>query len=304
LAPSPTGSLHLGNVFSFVINWVIAKQNDWDVILRIEDIDGPRKKNETIEELIQVLQWLGLDWSGKPIIQTEHQEASNKMLQELKKKHLVYHCSLSRQEIAASLSAPHDEIVIAEPAYRPTDIQLHNEKVPEDSTNWRFMASNKTVTVSDECCGTHQFTSSQDFIIWTKSNVPAYQLAVVADDHRDQITHVVRGCDLLESTSWQEQLYSAMEWPIPKWFHHPLIVGEDGKRLAKRHGDTRISMYRDSGISSERIVGLIATWSNTQSERTPMSLNEFRQSFDISQLQRKNITCTKEDESWLLERSC
>jgi len=303
LAPSPTGSLHLGNAFSFVLNWTLAKQRGWDVILRIEDIDGPRKKTDSITETIHILQWLGLDWTGDALIQTEHLEASSAMLEKLVDLQLAYHCTLSRQEIHAALSAPHQESPLAEPSYRPKSIQSHNQDTPKESTNWRFVTTHQPVSFHDEIYGNQQFTSSQDFVVWTKSNAPSYQLAVVADDHRDKITHVVRGSDLLESTAWQQQLYSSMGWQQPSWMHHPLILGQDGKRLAKRHGDSRISTYRNHGIASDRIIGLIATWTNVQSARAPMSLYEFKQSFDINLVKPTNITFTKEDELWLFGSS-
>ena len=303
LAPSPTGSLHLGNAFSFVLTWTLAKQQGWDIILRIEDIDGPRKKTESITETIQTLQWLGLDWTGDAMIQTEHLQASSTMLETLVDLELAYQCTLSRQEIADALSAPHQESTFAVPSYRPKSIQSHNQDILRESTNWRFVTTQQPVSFHDEIYGDQQFTSSQDFVVWTKSNSPSYQLAVVADDHRDEITHVVRGSDLLESTAWQQQLYSSMGWQHPTWMHHPLILGPDGKRLAKRHGDSRILTYRNHGIASDHIIGLIATWTNVQSTRAPMSLHEFKQSFDINLVKPINITYTREDEQWLFDSS-
>ncbi len=267
----------------------------------MEDIDGPRKKSTAIEESIDILKWLGIDWDGEIIVQSDRVESHKAMLQELIKKELVYHCSLSRKELKNVLSAPHEIYTNKGPIYRPTDIKLHNSMTPNDSTNWRFVSNQTTHVVQDELCGTENYDTSHDFVVWTKDNTPTYQLAVVADDHHQHITHVIRGNDLLQSAAWQEQLYDAMGWDKPAWLHLPLIVGSDGKRLAKRHGDSRISTYRARGISAERIIGLIATWVFAQRDRTPMSLQKFLQTFDHTKLQPENIIFTKEDETWLLD---
>jgi glutamyl-tRNA synthetase len=103
----------------------------------------------------------------------------------------------------------------------------------------------------------------------------------------------------LQSTAWQEQLYSTMGWKIPQWFHHPLVVGRDGKRLAKRHGDSRISTLRSRGVPAERIIGLIAMWTNTQESLQPISLNQFTQSFEIESLTQEDIIFSKKEEAWL-----
>ncbi len=301
LAPSPTGSLHLGNIFSFLINWAIARQNNWTITLRIEDIDGPRKKTNTISQLLDELQWLGINWDEEPVIQSENLKSSQAMLQNLIAKDLVYHCSLSRKELKQVLSAPHSDNSLKQPSNRPSNIKLHNANKPNEQTNWRFISNQKPQTIRDELLGIQTYTSKEDFVVWTKSNVPAYQLAVVADDYRQDITHVVRGNDLMQSAFWQEQLYEAMNWRKPSWLHLPLIVGPDGKRLAKRHGDSRITLYRSRNVSPERIIGLIAMWTNTQQHLHPMTLASFLDTFAIQKVPTSNIMFTKEDETWLLE---
>ena len=301
LAPSPTGSLHLGNICTFVINWIIARQNNWEIVMRIEDIDGPRKQTNTITQTIDILQWIGLDWDGDIVIQSEELETSKAMLESLIKNNLVYHCLLTRKEIESVLSAPHSNATPKEPIYRPENVELHNSNQPNTSTNWRFITDHTMQIVHDELLGDVEFVTEQDFVVWTKNNMPAYQLAVVADDHRQEITHVVRGNDLLQSAAWQEQLYASMGWATPKWLHLPLIVGIDGKRLAKRHGDSRISTFRTLGVSPERIIGLLAMWTATQQEREPMTLETFTNTFMTQTLQESNIVLTQEDEAWLLE---
>ena len=299
LAPSPTGALHLGNICTFLLNWAIARQKNWEIVLRVEDIDGPRKKLESIEQSLDILKWVGIDWDGEVTIQSETLGPSQEMLASLIQRDLAYHCSLSRSELEHVQSAPHLESMECTPSYRPSNISKHNEHHSTESTNWRFVTDHSPQTIYDELLGIQEFTTEQDFVVWTKNNMPSYQLAVVADDHRQGITHVVRGNDLLQSAAWQEQLYNAMSWDKPTLIHLPMVVGPDGRRLAKRHGDSRISTYRTHNVSQDRIIGLIAMWTNTQSNREPMTINEFTTAFDLSNLNSQNIVFSEKDEAWL-----
>jgi glutamyl-tRNA synthetase len=301
LAPSPTGALHVGNLYAFLVNWAIARQRNWSVSLRIEDIDGPRKKKGASEELIKVLTWAGIDWDGEITYQSATCTEMNTTLTELKKLDAIYHCNLTRKEIEDSLSAPHVYPSGTSPIYRPDNVRLHNATTPMGQTNWRFVASTHPVSVHDEIQGTVSFTTANDFVLWSKDDMPSYQLAVVHDDHHQGITEVVRGNDLLQSAAWQKQIYSALNWVEPRWYHIPLILGIDGKRLAKRHGDSRIAYYVDNGVPIERIIGLIATWTNTRSTLSAMTTREFLQEFDFTTLPKHDILFTAEANKWLHE---
>ena len=121
----------------------------------------------------------------------------------------------------------------------------------------------EAIALTDEIAGPllhRPFDEVGDFVVWTKRGVPAYQLAVVVDDARQHVSDVVRGDDLLPSAGRQTLLYRALDHTSPRWWHVPLVLGEDGRRLAKRHGDTRLATYRDAGVPPERIVGLLAGW--------------------------------------------
>jgi len=277
----------------------MAKQYGWEIVLRIEDIDGPRKKKGMIEETIDLLKWIGLHWDIEASIQSEQLAPSSALLQELISKNCVYHCDLTRKELEDCLSAPHFSPTESGPAYRPKDIAHHNTNQPRNKTNWRFKSVESRMKIKDEISGEHTFTDITDFIVWTKDDMPSYQLAVVADDHQQGITDIVRGNDLLQSAGWQEQIYSIMHWKVPRWYHVPLVVGEDGKRLAKRHGDSRITTYRLRNVTQERIIGLIAMWAIPDYSRAPMELDDFVQAFDVNKLPAGSFQFTKEDESWL-----
>ncbi|MBT5365255.1 MAG: tRNA glutamyl-Q(34) synthetase GluQRS [Phycisphaerae bacterium] len=299
LAPSPTGALHIGNAFAFVINWALAKKKQWELLFRMEDLDGPRKKLETIQESIDILIWLGLTWDGPVHIQSDDLSQCKHALEELIRQDNAYHCCLSRAEIEESSLAPHTKLALHDGSIRPVDISKHNASHDNSHSNWRFCSSGNSRTIKDTLSGNMEFKVTDDFVIWTKSNMPSYQLAVIVDDHRQGITDVVRGKDLLQSAAWQEELYEALGWEAPRWWHLPLIVGPDGKRLAKRHGDSRISSYKTQGVSSERIIGLIANWCGVSTTLEPMSLDSFLQHFTLMHLPTTNITFSQKEELWL-----
>jgi glutamyl-tRNA synthetase len=309
LAPSPTGALHLGNARTFLLTWVIARQRGWRIVLRVEDLDTPRVKPGTIDAAIDTLRWLGVDWDEGPIIQSTDLVHHRRAMQTLASRGLVYPSNASRgavEEAAASLalSAPqegaHDVVYPASlrPAMRPVVFA-------DDGSNWRFVVEPGSTSVNDEVAGSRVFDVSTivgDFVVWTKRGTPSYQLAVVVDDHRQRVTHVVRGDDLLDSAARQTLLYRALGLgPSPAYLHLPLVVGSDGRRLAKRHGDTRVDMYRSRGVTSERMIGLIAFWSGVSARRTSMSAQELRHGFRLDTLPRGPVSFTPEDDAWLLE---
>ncbi|MEO1008858.1 MAG: glutamate--tRNA ligase family protein [Planctomycetota bacterium] len=309
LAPSPTGALHLGNARTFVVNWILARRRDWRVVLRIEDLDGPRVKPEAIGQTIEVLEWLGLDWDEGPILQSEDRERHMGAVAELAARGLAYPCALTRTEIEAAASAPHLGGAPASPPMRPVD--LRPAAFRDAGTNWRFVMPDREVQIDDACAArsVHRpLDDAGDVVIWTKRGMAAYHLAVVADDHAQGITHVVRGDDLLPSAAVQRCLYDALGiGPLPAYAHLPLVVGPDGRRLAKRHGDSRLVRYRDAGVPPERILGLLASWSVPDPDpgpaREPLDLEAFAARFDLDTMPRDPARFTPEDDAWLLGRS-
>jgi len=301
LAPSPTGSLHLGNACSFLINWAMARKNNWELILRMEDLVGPRIDLSSIKSTHAILTWLGIEWDGEPLLQSEDLAVYKKTLVRLIELSKVYHCKLTRKEIEQASSAPHAGDPYGKKEIRPSDVKLHNTKWDTEPTNWRFIVRDCTQDLHDELLGNTHFQHLNDFVVWTKNDMPAYQLAVVVDDARQGITDVVRGHDLIESAAWQSQIYTSLDLEEPNWWHLPLVIGEDGLRLAKRHGDTRLLTYYNNGMRPERIVGLIAKWCKMTTKREPLSATEFCQNFDIHSLATEDIIFTKEDKQWLLD---
>ncbi|MFA7237106.1 MAG: tRNA glutamyl-Q(34) synthetase GluQRS [Phycisphaeraceae bacterium] len=317
LAPSPTGALHLGNARSFIINWAMARQRGWKIALRIDDLDSPRVKRGADQQAIDDLRWLGIDWDSGPTYQLTELPRYQAALRQLAGRGLIYPCRCTRGEIAAAQSAPHgDEHELRYPGTcRPVENRVSEDAADKEAGRdehffdfklpgaWRVIVPDERIMFDDIFHGRVETNVQQvvgDFVVATKQGLPAYQLAVVIDDATAGVTQVVRGDDLLGSTARQLLLYRLLELsPTPAYCHLPLVIGEDGRRLAKRHGDTRLSYYRQLGVPPERILGLLAGWSMPMAERRPMSAAMFGERFDLSKLPREPVIFTATDDQWL-----
>jgi glutamyl-tRNA synthetase len=298
LAPSPTGALHLGNARTFLINWLMARKRGWRVVLRIEDIDGPRIKHGAADGLIQDLQWLGLNWDEGPSYQTDRKSLYDTALEKLRVAGNTYPCVCSRKEVEAAASAPHAEE--GSTVYPGTCRgRFIDEKSAFQSTGRapaiRFAVPDEKVNFVDGFSGPHSFDVAKelgDFVVAKADGTPAYQLAVVVDDAAMNVTDVIRGDDLLDSTPRQILLYRAlgMAEKVPNYYHLPLVVGTDGRRLAKRHGDTRLASYRDAGVSAGHVVALLARWCGFEDIGTEVHPRDLIDSFDLTMIPREPIT--------------
>ncbi|MFO0914028.1 MAG: tRNA glutamyl-Q(34) synthetase GluQRS [Pirellulales bacterium] len=272
LAPSPTGAQHFGNARTFLLAWLSLRSQQGRVILRIEDIDSPRVKPWAQQQAIDDLRWLGLDWDEgpdvggphAPYVQTERRALYEDALRTLQLADGVYPCVCSRSDVAAAASAPHEG---GEGPIYPRTCQAHTAATAEQLGGqpyaWRLRTDDRLLSWNDLVQGGqsgHVASELGDFIVAKADGSPAYQLAVVVDDHAMGITEVVRGSDLMPSTLRQLFLFDQWGWEPPRYGHVPLVVGPDGRRLAKRHGDTRLSTLRAAGGSAERLIGLLA-WS-------------------------------------------
>jgi glutamyl-tRNA synthetase len=305
LAPSPTGALHLGNIRTFLINWALARTEGWTLAMRIEDLDGPRKKSGAEAAMLELLAWLGLDHDGPALRQSDDLSPYVEAMRTLVGAGLAYSCDLTRSQIERAASAPHaDDGELRFPIeLRPTNPERYCFDDPD--RNYRLRVDAETIEIDDRFAGpsTHRPADEVgDFVLWTRRGVPAYQLAVVVDDARQRISDVVRGDDLLPSAARQLLIYRALGRPAPTWWHLPLVVGPDGRRLAKRHGDTRVARYREAGIAPQRIIGLMARWCGATTDRVEMSAEEFRSAFDLARLPRTPITFQEDDHAWLLAK--
>ncbi len=306
LAPSPTGAQHLGNARTFLVAWLACRQAVGKLLLRIEDLDTPRTKPGATMQAIEDLRWLGLDWDntepGQPFtVQSNREIRYGEVLQQLKQKNLVYPCTCTRAEVEEAASAPHEStldgaIYPGTCSHRsPLDAVELDRKACKYA--WRFRMPSGIRHWTDGLFGEQSLNAKAqlgDFVVGRSYGVTAYQLAVVVDDHDFGINHVVRGNDLMFSTYRQIAIYEALGWDLPAWLHLPLVVGTDGRRLAKRHGDSRLSFYREQGVPSERIVGYLAQSLGLRDSRElviPRALlDEICQRNDwIQQIPRENV---------------
>jgi glutamyl-tRNA synthetase len=313
LAPSPTGAQHVGNARTFLLAWLSARSQGNELILRMEDVDSPRIKAGAAQQAIEDLRWLGLDWDAGPdiggpqfsYVQTERLSLYRAALDELKDRELVYPCTCSRSEVAAAASAPHAGQ--EGPRYPGTcsgNRAATAEKLEPGTFAWRLRTSDKLRTIRDGFAGEQRcnvFQELGDFVVAKTDGTPAYQLAVVVDDHDMGVTEVVRGDDLLPSAFRQLELYDLFGWQPPRFIHVPLVIGEDGRRLAKRHGDTRLATFRAAGVRSEQIIGLLAWSCGLRADVSPVSAQKLVPDFDWRRIQPSAFTFTAEMQRRLLD---
>ncbi|HJK99642.1 MAG TPA: tRNA glutamyl-Q(34) synthetase GluQRS [Polyangiaceae bacterium LLY-WYZ-14_1] len=265
LAPSPTGALHLGHARTSLVAWLRARQAGGTLILRIEDLDGPRTVSGAEAGFQRDLAWLGLDWDegpdrggpAGPYRQSERGERYREAVRQLEARRRVFPCTCSRKEVARVASAPHgfEELGVAYPG-TCRDRPSHPGRTPA----WRFRFDPPAPPFVDGLHGSVSIPeAASDFVVERADGVFAYQLAVVVDDEAMGVTEVVRGDDLLSSTPRQLALYEALGWSPPAFFHLPLVVDAGtGERLSKRHRSEGVAALREAGRRPEEIVGRLA----------------------------------------------
>jgi glutamyl-tRNA synthetase len=274
-APSPTGPLHLGNARTALLSWLAARSAGGRYLMRVEDLDGPRVRPGLEERILAELAWLGLDWDEGPDVggpagpyrQSERSALYAAALDRLRAEGQVYPCFCSRAEIAAASQAPHGPADEG-PRYPGTCALLSAGEVDRRAATrrpaWRFRVAPGTVSFTDGVHGPQAAdvrAATGDFVVARADGIAAYQLAVVVDDAAMGVTDVVRGDDLLPSTARQLLLYRALSLAPPRFAHVPLVVGEDGARLAKRHGALSLGELRERGADPQAIVALLASLS-------------------------------------------
>lgn len=275
-APSPTGYIHLGNVWTAFLAWLQVRQQKGTLILRIEDIDEQRSKPEYTQALLEDLAWLGLDWDegpGKggpygPYIQQERYSLYEKALQELQAKHLLYPCYCSRARLQA-IGAPHEgehRLYDGHCYGMPEEQRRQMDRKP----SWRVHVPHVSVSFTDGSYGPFSDYLPRvcgDFVVRRADGLYAYQLAVAVDDGSMGITHVLRGRDLLSSTAQQIWLMEVLGYTPPSYTHVPMLIDASGNRLSKRQQGITVRSLRDCGVQADAILSALALAGGLVSER-------------------------------------
>lgn len=263
LAPSPTGGQHLGNARTYLIAWLSARTQGGKVVLRLEDLDAPRVKPGAVQQALDDLRWLGIDWDVGPIFQTDRLDRYQAAFERLKAAELVYPCTCSRADVARAASAPHAEHEgLIYPGTCASRCVADAAKIPGQFA-WRVRTAGARMPFIDRFRGLIDLSLRDlggDFVVWRVGGPPAYQLAVVVDDAEQGVTEVIRGDDLIPSTPRQLLLYQLLGLNPPTFSHVPLVVDATGRRLAKRDHAICLTTMREAGETPDRLLGTLA-WS-------------------------------------------
>jgi glutamyl/glutaminyl-tRNA synthetase len=267
LAPSPTGLLHIGHACTFWTAYRRTVEHSGTLIFRNEDLDPQRSKPEFARAMAEDLQWLGIRWQEGPDMggpfapyeQSQRREFYLAAWRKLRDDDFIYPCDCSRKDLALAAAAPNegDDEPIYPGRCREKIVDARRYAEPA-GVNWRFrVPDGETITFDDLRQGAQSFVAGEDFgdfLIWRRDNVPAYQLAVVADDAAMKITEVVRGIDLLKSTARQLLLLRALDLATPAYYHCNLVRDESGVRLAKRHDALSLRTLREQGYAPQQVL--------------------------------------------------
>lgn len=297
LAPSPSGEMHLGNAFAALLAWLSARAAGGSVLLRLEDLDLPRCPEKYALGVMEDFAWLGLDWDNEPVWQSRRGGWYDRCLDILDAKGLLYPCYCSRKELHAvtEASAPHG----AAPVYSGhcRDLSASQRQALEAGGRKaaiRARVPERIYAFTDGCQGAYQAELAQscgDFILRRSDGLYAYQLAVVADDGDMGVNQVVRGRDLLSSTPQQLWLQEELGFAHPDYFHVPLLLAPDGRRLSKREGDLSLRALSKS-CSPQALVGRLAFWAGLIHRPAPITPKELISHFTWERVNKKDVVVT------------
>ena len=300
-APSPTGRMHLGNVYAALLSWLSAKSKGGEWVLRIEDIDPARSKQEYADRIMDDLKWLGLTWDGEVTYQSQRQDIYEHYFDLLRKEGLLYPCFCTRADLLAT-QAPHESD--GRVVYKGTCRNMTPTDYPQGITPaWRIRVPDRTIETADGHYGTYRTnltTEIGDFIVRRKDGAFAYQLVVVVDDLLMGITEVVRGRDLLLSTP--QQLFMAQTlrnldtekmFPEVRYTHFPLLVNEACQRLSKRDKSLDMEVLREQH-SAQEIIGFIAHLAGITPTTSPITPQELLPLFTWEKVPKEDIKVKSE----------
>ncbi len=297
-APSPTGYLHVGGVRTALFSWLFARKHGGVFVLRIEDTDLERSTTESVNAILEGMTWLGLEYDEGPFYQTRRFDRYNAVIDELMEKGLAYRCNCSKERIVALREEQMRQKI--KPRY---DGHCRGREIdPNEPHVIRFVNPRTgTVVVDDMVRGRVVFSNEEldDLIIRRSDGSPTYNLTVVVDDLDMDISHVVRGDDHLNNTPRQINILQALGKEPPKYAHVPMILGDDGSRLSKRHGAVSVIQYRDNGFLPEALLNYLVRLAWSHEEQEVFSIDEMIELFDIDQVNKAASTFNTDKLLWL-----
>lgn len=309
LAPSPTGYVHLGNAWAFLLAWLAARARKGVLVLRLEDIDPQRSRPEFAAALLQDLRWLGLDWDQGPDVggplgpyeQSRRASAYAQALARLEAAGLTYPCFCTRKELRLLAAAPHvDDAGAPYPGTCRQLSAMQREALFRSGRKAavRLRCPDASVAFEDALLGPQSFRLAEcggDFALRRSDGVVAYQLAVAVDDALMGVNQVVRGRDILPSTPRQIVLLRLLGHDAPAYAHIPLLLDGEGQRLAKRHQSLALRALREQGASARRIVGLLSRLAGLNPRGLPVSPAELLPDFSLERLPGADQRVTERD---------
>ena len=289
-APTPSGRMHLGNVFAALIAWLSVRSRDGSLVLRMEDLDTQRTSEEFARVLREDLLWLGLDWDKETQPQSQRSGVYQRYFDILEEKGLLYPCYCTRSQLH-SVNAPH--LSDGTYVYPGTCRNLTPEQKAAFSRlpAWRVTVPDREWSFTDCCQGFYRenlATDCGDFVVRRADGVYVYQLAVTVDDGEAGVTEVVRGMDLLSSSPRQMYLQELFGFAHPAYGHVPLLLAPDGRRLSKRDRDLDLGILRQR-MRPEQLVGILAATAGLQERPEPISARELAAEFSWERMKKESI---------------
>jgi glutamyl-tRNA synthetase len=297
-APSPTGYLHVGGVRTALFSWLYAKKHGGRFVLRIEDTDLERSTQESVNAILEGMTWLGLEYDEGPFYQTHRYERYNEVIGQLLDKGLAYRCNCSKER----LEKLREEQVARKQKPRYDGHCRRAEVSGDESHVIRFRNPlDGQVVIDDLIRGKVVISNHEldDLIIRRSDGSPTYNLTVVVDDHDMAITHVIRGDDHINNTPRQINLLQALGWPVPRYAHVPMILGDDGARLSKRHGAVSVMQYVREGYLPEALLNYLVRLGWSHGDQEIFSVDEMIQLFELGSVNKAPSSFNVEKLQWL-----
>lgn len=299
-APSPTGYLHIGGARTALFSWLFARHHGGEFILRIEDTDLERSTEESVKAILDGMQWLGLAHDEGPFYQTERFDRYRDVVQSLLDKDMAYYCYCTPEEV----DAMREEAMKNKQKPRYNGYWRDRAEAPPEGVKPVVRFKNPlqgSVVIEDQVYGRIEVQNSEldDLIIMRSDGSPTYNLTVVVDDYDMGITHVIRGDDHINNTSRQINILKAMGAELPLYAHLPMILGDDGKRLSKRHGAVGVMQYAEDGYIPEAVLNYLVRLGWSHGDQEVFSIAEMIELFSLEACNRSGSTFNTEKLQWL-----